>query len=94
MKDFQHPFLLSINSLQSKIEQLMREFKLKQIRDPEFVILDNADFIQMFKISSKTAQTWRDDGLVQYAQVKGKIYYKLSDIQDFLNRHKGRRNIQ
>lgn len=91
MKKVEHPFLVSLNTLQLKIEQLTREFKSKQIHNPEYIILDNADFIQMFKISAKTAQTWRDEGLVQFTQVKGKIYYKLIDIQDFLNRHKGKR---
>jgi hypothetical protein len=93
MKDIQHPFLLSMNSLEVKVEQLLREYRIHQIRDPQFIILDNADFIQMFKISPKTAQTWRDEGLIQFAQVKGKIYYKLKDIQEFLNNHKGRKEI-
>lgn len=93
MKNNEHPFLVSMNLLEKKVDQLIREFRIKQIRDPEFIILDNADFIQMFKISSKTAQSWRDEELIQYAQIKGKIYYKLKDIQDFLNRHKGKKNL-
>jgi len=42
----------------------------------------------MFKISAKTAQNWREEGLIEYAQVKGKIFYKLKDVQKFLERHK------
>ncbi|WP_432264710.1 hypothetical protein [Autumnicola patrickiae] len=41
----------------------------------------------MFKISAKTAQSWWEEGLIDYAQVKGKIYYSLKDIQSFINRH-------
>lgn len=87
MENLDHPFLVRINSLESKIEQLISEFRIKQIQDPEYIILSNPEFLQMFKISSKTAQTWRDEGLLKYAQVKGKIYYKLTDIQEFLTRH-------
>ena len=88
MKEIQHPFLVSMNALENKIEQLTRELKIKHIQDPEIMLLDNADFIQLFKISAKTAQNWREEGLINYAQVKGKIYYRLIDIKQFINRHR------
>ena len=91
MKDIQHPFLVSIHSIEAKIEQLSRQFKIRQVQDPEVVLLDNADFIQMFKISAKTAQNWREEGLIEYAQVKGKIYYRLIDIKAFIDRHRKNR---
>jgi hypothetical protein len=88
MKKTSHPIMVSIHSLETKIDQLTREFRVRQIQDPGYILLDNADFIQMFKISAKTAQNWREDGLIEYAQVKGKIYYRLQDIKDFINRHR------
>jgi hypothetical protein len=81
MKESTHPFMLSIHYLEAKIEQLTTEFRIRQIKDPCLILLDNADFIQLFKISAKTAQNWREEGLIEYAQVKGKIYYSLKDIQ-------------
>jgi len=56
MKDFQHPFLKSMSSLENKVDQLMKEYRIRRIKDPEFVILDNSDFMEMFKISTKTAR--------------------------------------
>ncbi len=88
MKESTHPFMVSMHSLETKIDQLTREFRIRQIKDPCLILLDNADFIQMFKISAKTAQNWREEGLIEYAQVKGKIYYSLKDIQSFINRHR------
>jgi len=88
MKNFQHPFLESMSSLENKIDQLMKEYRVRRNKDPEFVILDNSDFMEMFRISAKTAQNSRDEGLIEYVQVKGKIYYKLKDVQKFLERHK------
>ena len=88
MKENTHPFLVSMHSLEAKIEQLTRVFRIRQSKDPGITILDNADFIQLFKISAKTAQNWREEGLIEYAQVKGKIYYSLKDIKDFINRHR------
>ena len=91
MKESTHPFMVSMHSLEAKIEQLTREFRIRQIKDPCLILLDNADFIQLFKISAKTAQNWREEGLIEYAQVKGKIYYSLKDIQSFINRHRKNR---
>jgi len=88
MKESTHPFMVSMHSLEAKIEQLTREFRIRQIKDPCLILLDNADFIQLFKISAKTAQNWREEGLIEFAQVKGKIYYSLKDIQAFINRHR------
>lgn len=94
MKENQHPFLVSIHALETKIDQLTREIKIRQLRDPEIVLLDNTDFIQLFKISAKTAQHWREEGLIQYVQVKGKIYYRLVDIKEFINRSRKGNNKQ
>ena len=88
MKNNPHPLMVSIHSLETKIDQLSREFKIRQVKDPECILLDNADFIRMFKISAKTAQHWREEGLIEYAQVKGKIYYMLKDIKNFISRHR------
>jgi hypothetical protein len=89
-----YPFLVSFNSLERKMEELIREFKIRQIKDPQYIILDNADFIRMFKISARTAQHWREEGLIEYAQVKGKFYYGLTDINNFLDKHrKNKRSI-
>jgi predicted site-specific integrase-resolvase len=36
-------------------------------------------------ISKRTAQAWRDEGKIAFSQVGGKIYYKMSDVQELLN---------
>lgn len=88
MKETQHPFMVSLHSLEAKIDELTRAFRIRQIQNAGCILLDNADFIQLFKISAKTAQNWREEGLIEYAQIKGKIYYKLEDVKDFINRHR------
>jgi len=54
MKESTHPFILSMYSLEAKIEKLTREFRIRQIKYPCLILLDNADFIQLCKISAKT----------------------------------------
>ena len=64
----EHPFIVSINRIEKLLEELTRKIKLKQIEDPELIILDNTDFLQLLKISSKTAQNWREEGLIAYSK--------------------------
>jgi 3-methyladenine DNA glycosylase Tag len=49
--------------------------------------LDNQEFIQLMNISKRTAQTWRDEGIVSFSQIGSKIYYKMIDVQKLLNKN-------
>ena len=49
--------------------------------------IDNDDFINLMKISKRTAQTWRDNGAISFSQIGSKIYYKTHDIEDLLHKH-------
>ncbi|MCF6182128.1 helix-turn-helix domain-containing protein [Lutibacter sp.] len=50
-------------------------------------IIDNADFIQLMQISNSTAKNWRKKGIIAYAQIENKIYYKIEDIQAMIEKH-------
>ncbi|MDM1447985.1 helix-turn-helix domain-containing protein [Myroides odoratimimus] len=47
-------------------------------------LLDNQDVLQILKISSRSLQRYRSDKKLPYYRLKGKIYYKLSDVQQFV----------
>jgi hypothetical protein len=51
------------------------------------MLLDNSEFIKLMSISKKTAQTWRDEGIVAFSQIKGKIYYSQNDVTKLLESH-------
>jgi len=57
---------------------------------PEDPFFTNDEFMNLMSISVRTAQLWRDQGLISYSQISGKIYYRMSDIQKLLddNYHK------
>ena len=46
--------------------------------------LDNQDVLQMLKISIRSLQRHRSSGRLPYYTISGKIYYKLSDIHQFV----------
>lgn len=47
-------------------------------------LLDNQDLLQMLKISSRSLQRYRSNGKLPYYTISGKLYYKLSDIHQFI----------
>ena len=72
--------------LSAEIKVLQNTFLNKQdfISDP---FIDNARFMQLMGISVKTAQSWRDSGLVSFSQIGNKIYYRVSDIKQLLEKN-------
>ncbi|SHM75734.1 helix-turn-helix domain-containing protein [Flavobacterium xanthum] len=47
-------------------------------------LLDNQDLLQMLKISNRSLQRYRSAGKLPYYTISGKIYYKLSDVHQFI----------
>lgn len=63
------------------------KLQLKKLQYNNDVFLDNQEFLQVMNISKRTAQQWRDSGIIAYSQVGAKIYYRFSDIEDLLNKN-------
>jgi hypothetical protein len=74
------------DSIINRIEDLKSEIKNNsKSKSEDFV--DNADFIQLMNISKRTAQAWRDEGIISFSQIGGKIYYRMSDVQALLDKN-------
>jgi hypothetical protein len=72
------------DTIMNRIDEIKSEVKgTSKSKADDFV--DNADFIKLMNISKRTAQAWRDEGKISFSQVGGKIYYKMSDVQELLN---------
>ncbi len=46
--------------------------------------LDNQDVMQILHISPRTLQTLRANGTLPFSRIKGKFYYKVSDLEALL----------
>ena len=64
-------------------DKLERIIKRKTCLDGED-LLDNQDLLQVLKISHRTLQRYRSSGELPFFKMKGKIYYKLSDVNRFI----------
>jgi len=50
-------------------------------------LLDNQDLCQLLQASKRSLQRYRSSGTLRYQMLWHKIYYKESDVQDFLKNH-------
>ncbi|MDR2652888.1 MAG: helix-turn-helix domain-containing protein [Prevotellaceae bacterium] len=70
-----------ITNLQSKAEN-----------EPVDGWVDNYEVCTFLKISSKTLQRLRAANVITYSKIRGKNFYKISEIQRLLNEHVIRRS--
>jgi len=68
-----------------KTELMEIKTHVKKISVPNESFIDNKEFVNLMGISFKTAQTWRNEGKIGFSQEGKKIYYRLSDIEAFLD---------
>ena len=61
---------------------------LGHLTAPTERIMDNKEFSKLMNISATTAQIWRDEGKIGFAQEGKKIYYRMSDIEEFLENNR------
>jgi hypothetical protein len=78
---------LKLKEIENKLELTIKKLDKLQGSILEKQIIDNADFIQLMQISNSTAKNWRNKGLIAYAQIENKIYYKIEDIQVMIEKH-------
>jgi len=71
--------------INNRLDEISNHLSTKTTNSEQFI--DNTDFLQLMKISKRTAQNWRDEGKIGFSQVGGKIYYQYADIEEFLKQH-------
>jgi excisionase family DNA binding protein len=49
--------------------------------------LTSEEVCHLLRVSSRTLQTYRDSAILPFSQIGRKIYYKASDIQEYLISH-------
>lgn len=74
------------DKLSTRLEEIKNAVEQKST-SPEKIFIDNQEFVDLMKISPRTAQKWRDDGTISFSQIGNKIYYRMSDIQVLLDKN-------
>src|SRR3546814_5230613 len=85
-------FLAWMERLMGRLDMLgenINELQKKRNSIDGEELLDNQDLLQMLKISNRYLQRYRYIGKLSYYTISGKLYYKLSDVHQFIrNRFK------
>ena len=76
----------AFQDLVGKLDAINQRLTVKE-KEPKDKWLDNQELMLLLKISKRTAQHYRDSGLISFSQVGNKIYYKLSDVEELLKTH-------
>lgn len=75
--------LRSLDEIQEAIKEAFKN-RTPYLNGEKF--LSNNDICQMLHISSRTLQDWRDTGVIPFIQIRGKIFYRESDVLKLVER--------
>jgi hypothetical protein len=77
--------------LSKKLNEIGKDLKTlvntNEVLNEDEKMLDNQDLAFMLKCSCRTLQRYRSSGVLPYAKFGQKIYYRVSDIRDFIREH-------
>jgi len=87
--------MISIEDLYELMNKIDRLIKMLEALDhtnmnPEapFGWLDSPDVMKLLKISSRTLQSYRDNGILPFSKIGGKVFFKRSDIEEILEKNR------
>ena len=72
-------------------ERLLASLTGKEFKEVKYFngerLLDNQDLCQLLQTSKRSVQRYRSSGTLKYQMLWHKVYYKESDVQEFLRTH-------
>ena len=76
-----------MQKLLDKLDEVGKDVKSLQT-NPEVMagdkLLDNQDLCLLFKVSIRTLQRLRSKNKLPYMLISGKVYYRASDVREFI----------
>jgi hypothetical protein len=78
--------------LSKKLSEIGKDFKslvnTNDVFDKDEKLLDNQDYLcLMFHVSKRTLQRYRSEGSLPFIKYGQKIYYKATDVREFVYRN-------
>ena len=73
--------LSRLEVIESKVESIQKKKSITE----EWI--SNPEAAEMLRVTPRTLQNYRDNGILPFSQVGSKIYYKVSDLKKHLDSH-------
>jgi len=80
LKENQKVILSSFNAIDKKLDRMI---KIKDALDGD-KLLDNQDMCLLLGITKHSLARYRSKKLIRYYQIDRKVFYKASEVQEFL----------
>lgn len=77
----------TLNKISDEIKQLLEKSRKLRSSQKKNKYLDNQDVCLLLNISPRTLQTYRDKRILPYIQIDRKCYYKLEDVNLFIEKN-------
>ena len=72
----------------NKLNDIKEDLQTKDVKSPlKDIWLDIQEVCAILKVSKRTLQNYRDNKVLSYSQISGKIYFKAADIQNHLEKN-------
>lgn len=78
--------------LVKRLDEITKKLAAKETGMKERWI-DNTEFMNLLKISRRTAQSYRDNNMIAFSIIGNKIFYKISEVESLLERHYRKRLV-
>jgi uncharacterized membrane protein len=73
----------NLHEVMKQIADLTEVVKTKYV-DPKSVIYTSDQLVEILDVSKSTLQKLRVEGYLSYSQIKGKFFYRQSDLDEML----------
>jgi len=84
-------FVKWASHLSQQIKEIGKDLKslisTNDVFDKDDKPLDNQDVSLTLNVSHRTLQRYRDDGLLPFFKIGQKVYYRTSDVRNFVFNH-------
>ncbi|NCA77069.1 MAG: DNA-binding protein [Alphaproteobacteria bacterium] len=74
-----------LSEMKNQLKQI--ELVLQNPIKPDCGWLDHQDVCRRLKISKRTLDHYREMGFLPYSKLGGKVYYRESDLNEYLEKH-------
>src|SRR3989339_718581 len=79
--DVYNDLISKVDNIVSRLESPLETYPMKERW------LDIQETCLLLKISKRTLQAYRDNGILSFSQIGGKIYFKVVDLEEHLPKH-------
>lgn len=82
MDAFNYLNIVAMKISNKNLVEISRQNMSSEVVEP---IYDSPQLMDLLRVSRRSLQTWRDQGLIKFSAIRGKFYYQHSDIIAMLN---------